>query len=464
MSHKHYSLFNPESNYDFVGRRHVYYALTGVGILASIIALSTLGFNKGIDFKGGTKQIVAFDPAAKVDRVGLQNTVEGILTSALGASKEHIGDVEVQEFDTGTGGGAGKKHFAVVTELTSLLNKAKRDGIEKNLKAQFGDKIDVEWAAEGEDRVFVTLTEPKKITETYASLGKIFADAGFPKTKAGSDLEVQLDVNMFRSLQMLEAESGKGDVKPDVAKAAQVKIAAEEAKLRAQKEADLADKSDSRFTVVIEEFKAKLEDGIRAKYGKGFIQVESSTAVSPSVAGEMMSQGLVAILYAILGIVLYIILRFDVRYAPGALVATVHDVILVIGAFSVAQVKFSMPVIAAVLTVAGYSVTDTIVVFDRIREMQEKHPDVKVETLVNSAINQTMSRTVLTSLTTFLTSASIFLFGGGLIRDFAFAMCIGVIVGTFSSIFVASPIFLWLHHRFEDRKVRLPDHAPSTAA
>ena len=157
-------------------------------------------------------------------------------------------------------------------------------------------------------------------------------------------------------------------------------------------------------------------------------------------------------------------MRFDVRYAPGALIATVHDVILVIGAFSVAQVKFSMPVIAAVLTVAGYSVTDTIVVFDRIREMQEKYPDVKIETLINSAINQTMSRTVLTSLTTFLTSASIFLFGGGLIRDFAFAMCIGVIVGTFSSIFVASPIFLWLHHRFEDRKVRLPSHEPSAAA
>jgi preprotein translocase subunit SecF len=111
-----------------------------------------------------------------------------------------------------------------------------------------------------------------------------------------------------------------------------------------------------------------------------------------------------------------------------------------------------MPIIAAVLTVAGYSVTDTIVVFDRIREMQDKHPNVKLEVLINSAINTTMSRTVLTSLTTFMTSAAIFLFGGGLIRDFAFAMCIGVVVGTFSSIFVASPIFLYLHNRFEARK------------
>ena len=463
MAHKHYTLFNPDSNYDFVGRRHIYYWLTGIGILSSIVALSTLGFNKGIDFKGGTKQIIAFEPAAKVDRVGLHATVEGILTAALGTSKENVGQVEVQEFDTGSGGGGTKKHFAVVTELTSMLTKTKQAGIEKALKAKFGEKIDVEWAQEGEDRVFVTLSEPRKIVETYPQLTQIFADAGFPKTKAGSDLEVQLDVNMFRSMQMLEAETVKVDVKPEVQKANAAKIAEEEAKLRAQKDADLQDKSDARFTVVIEEFKAKLEEGVRAKYGKAFIAVESSTAVSPSVAGEMMSQGLVAILYAILGIVLYIILRFDVRYAPGALIATVHDVVLVIGAFSVAQVKFSMPVIAAVLTVAGYSVTDTIVVFDRIREMQEKHPGVKMETLINSAINQTMSRTVLTSLTTFITSLSIFLFGGGLIRDFAFAMCIGVIVGTFSSIFVASPVFLWLHHRFEERKVRVPEHTPLAA-
>ena len=226
----------------------------------------------------------------------------------------------------------------------------------------------------------------------------------------------------------------------------------------------MKDKSDLRFAVVVEEFKSKLENGIKEKYGQAFIGVESSTAVSPSVAGDMMSQGLVAILYAIVGIVLYIILRFDVRYAPGALIATVHDVILVIGAFSVAQVKFSMPIIAAVLTVAGYSVTDTIVVFDRIREMQEKHPDSKLELLINAAVNTTMSRTVNTSLTTFLTSIAIFLFGGGLIRDFAFAMCIGVIVGTFSSIFVASPIFLALHHRFEARKALAATGSAATAA
>lgn len=218
---------------------------------------------------------------------------------------------------------------------------------------------------------------------------------------------------------------------------------------------ELGERSDQRFTVVVEEFKGKLETGVATKYGKAFLGVVSSTAVSPSVAGDMLSQGMVSIIYAILGIVLYIILRFDLRYAPGALLALVHDVTLVIGCFSFAQVKFSMPVIAAVMTVAGYSISDTIVVFDRIRETQERHPDVDIETVVNASVNATMSRTVLTAATTLMTAGAIFLFGGGLIRDFAFAMVLGVIIGTFSSIFVASPMFIWLHHRFEGRKSEL---------
>ena len=448
---KHFTLFNPDSNYDFVGRRHVYYALTGVGILVSLICLATLGFNKGIDFKGGTKQIMAFTPDAKVDRAQLHATVEKTLTAVVGAKAG--GQIEVQEFDTGAGGAAGKKNFAVMTELTSSVTDAKKQALTKEILALY-PKAEIDWTAEGEDRVFVTVQEPQKITEVYATLKKTFNAAGFSSVKPSSDIEVQLDVSLYRSLQMSQSEGTKD------AKA----LVEEKTKLEAQKAAELEGKTDTRFTVVVEEFNTRLASGVKAAYGAQFIGVESSTAVSPSVAGEMMSQGLVAILYAILGIVLYIILRFDVRYAPGALIALVHDVILVIGAFSIAQVKFSMPIIAAVLTVAGYSVTDTIVVFDRIREMQEKHPDVPVDTLVNAAINNTMSRTVLTSLTTFMTSLAIFLFGGGLIRDFAFAMCIGVIVGTFSSIFVASPVFLYLHHRMERKGSRAASLPASSAA
>jgi len=338
-----------------------------------------------------------------------------------------------------------------VDELERLASVTKADklALAKQIQTLF-PKAEVDWTQEGEDRLFVTVQEPQNVPEAYVALKAAFASKGFANVKTSSDAEVQLDVGLYRSLQISQSEGTKD------AKA----LAAEKTTLETQKTADLQGKTDTRFTVVVEEFTTRLASGVKAKYGAQFLGVESSTSVSPSVAGEMMSQGLVAILYAILGIVLYIILRFDVRYAPGALIALVHDVILVIGAFSVAQVKFSMPIIAAVLTVAGYSVTDTIVVFDRIREMQERHPDVPIDTLVNAAINTTMSRTVLTSLVTFMTSLAIFLFGGGLIRDFAFAMCIGVIVGTFSSIFVASPVFLYLHHRME-RKTGRASSRPS---
>lgn len=436
MAQKHFTLFNPDANYDFVGRRHLYYGLTGIGILVSVIALATMGLNKGIDFKGGTKQIVAFKPDAKMDRAGLRATVEKLVTAATGKA----GDVEVQEFDTGSGGSKDKRHFAVITE-TATVAKAKKDAIAKAVTAAIPGAT-VTWADEGEDRLFLTLPEAKSIEETYATLQKLFGEQGFPKVQTSSDEETRADVELFRSLQSLQAEGGK-DVKA---------IADEEQKLRATKAASLAGKLDTRFTVTIEEFRAKLETGLRDAYGPQFIAIESATAVSPSVASAMMKRAYVAILFALIGIVIYIILRFDVRYAPGALIATAHDVVLVVGAFSVAQVKFSMPIIAAVLTVAGYSVTDTIVVFDRIREMQQKFPRTRIDLLINAAINATMSRTVLTSLTTFMTSAAIFFFGGGLIRDFAFAMCIGVVVGTFSSVFVAAPIFLYLHERFEARK------------
>jgi preprotein translocase SecF subunit len=435
MAKKHFTLFNPDANYDFVGRRHLYYGLTGIGILVSVIALATMGLNKGIDFKGGTKQIVAFKPDAKMDRAGLRATVEKLVAVATGKAS----DVEVQEFDTGSGGSKDKRHFAVITE-TATVAKAKKDAIGKAVTAAMAGAT-VSWAEEGEDRLFLNLPEAKTFKETKDALEKLFGEQGFPKVQVSSDEATRADVELYRALQALRSE-GKDD------KA----VAAEKAKLEAEKNAKLDSKLDTRFTVTIEEFRAKLETGLRDAYGPQFIAIESATAVSPSVASAMMKRAYVAILFALIGIVIYIILRFDVRYAPGALVATAHDVVLVVGAFSVAQVKFSMPIIAAVLTVAGYSVTDTIVVFDRIREMQQKFPRTRIDLLINAAINATMSRTVLTSLTTFMTSAAIFFFGGGLIRDFAFAMCIGVVVGTFSSVFVAAPIFLYLHERFEARK------------
>src|SRR6185503_10448697 len=147
-------------------------------------------------------------------------------------------------------------------------------------------------------------------------------------------------------------------------------------------------------------------------------------------------------------IMVYIAVRFDFRYGPGTVASLLHDAILVVGAFAITYREFSLTTIAAILTVIGYSMNDTIVVFDRIREDASRLRDKKFDKVVNTAINETLSRTILTSLTVFLVTVAMNIWGTGVIRDFAFAMNVGVIVGTYSSIFVAAPILIWLNDRF----------------
>jgi preprotein translocase subunit SecF len=144
----------------------------------------------------------------------------------------------------------------------------------------------------------------------------------------------------------------------------------------------------------------------------------------------------------------YIAVRFDFRYGPGTVMALLHDAILVMGAFAITYREFSLTTIAAILTVIGYSMNDTIVVFDRIRENASRMRDKKFDRIVNTSINETLSRTILTSATVFFVTLAMNIFGTGVIRDFAFAMNVGVIVGTYSSIFVAAPILIWLNRRF----------------
>jgi preprotein translocase subunit SecF len=190
-----------------------------------------------------------------------------------------------------------------------------------------------------------------------------------------------------------------------------------------------------------------MEEAIRAvpELGSRFLAVESSTSISASVGSDLLNSGLLAVVYACIGILLYIALRFDFKYGPGAVIALLHDAFITVGIFAITQIPFSLPIIAAVLTIIGYSVNDTIVVFDRIRENVTKMKGMPFDRIINTSINETLSRTVLTSVTTLAVVVSIFVLGGGLIQDFAFALIVGVLIGTYSSIFVASPILLALH-------------------
>ncbi|MTI03652.1 protein translocase subunit SecF [Roseibium sp. RKSG952] len=172
-----------------------------------------------------------------------------------------------------------------------------------------------------------------------------------------------------------------------------------------------------------------------------FVSVES---VGPKVSGELIQTAVIAVVLAIGAVLIYIWLRFEWQFALGAVAALVHDVILTIGIFSELQIRFDLAIIAALLTIVGYSLNDTVVVFDRVRENLRKYKKKDLKEVLNLSINETLSRTVMTSVTTLLALISLYVLGGDVIRGFVFAMIWGVIVGTYSSIFVASTILLWL--------------------
>jgi preprotein translocase subunit SecF len=185
----------------------------------------------------------------------------------------------------------------------------------------------------------------------------------------------------------------------------------------------------------------QVESRLREQYGKSF-SVERVEMVGPKVGRDLREKAVLAMVYALLGILAYITIRFEFRFGLAAIISLAHDTLVTVGFFSILDKEFTLTVIAALLTVIGYSLNDTIVVFDRIRENTRLKRGIDIEKVVNISINQTLSRTILTSGTTLVVILCIFFFGGEVIHDFSFALLIGVLVGTYSSIFVASPIIL----------------------
>ena len=189
---------------------------------------------------------------------------------------------------------------------------------------------------------------------------------------------------------------------------------------------------------------------IRALEPTGSPEVKRVEFVGPQVGGELRDKGGLAMLYALVGILIYVALRFEWRFSLGSVAALVHDVILVVGFFSLTQTEFDLTVLAALLAVIGYSLNDTIVVFDRIRENFRRTRKGTPEKVINNSINQTFSRTLMTSITTLLVLTALFLFGGEVIHAFSIALIVGVIVGTYSSIYIASTSLLVLKVSKED--------------
>ncbi len=186
----------------------------------------------------------------------------------------------------------------------------------------------------------------------------------------------------------------------------------------------------------------RIIDKFRTALPENSFEILRVETVGPAVGRDLTGKAIKALVFALIGICIYISFRFEFRFAIAAIVALFHDILIAAGALSLTGREFSVPVIAALLTVVGYSINDTIVVFDRIREDLRLMRQAKYQEIINVSINQTLSRTLLTSLTTLLVVSALFFLGGTVINDFAFVLLVGVIVGTYSSIFVACPILV----------------------
>ena len=186
---------------------------------------------------------------------------------------------------------------------------------------------------------------------------------------------------------------------------------------------------------------AQVQDALRTLLGDD-MEIRKIDVVGPTVSGELVQKGAIAVVLAIGMMLLYIWFRFEWQFSLGAIAALVHDVVITMGLFAVTQLEFNLAIIAALLTIVGYSMNDTVVVYDRVRENLRKYKKKPLEDLLNISINETLSRTIMTSVTTLLALGALAIFGGTVLRGFTLAMIWGVLIGTYSSVFVASPFLL----------------------
>lgn len=220
----------------------------------------------------------------------------------------------------------------------------------------------------------------------------------------------------------------------------------------------IGDESQNEFLLKLDSDKGDLNaisnqvsSVLTTKFGEGKYEILKNDIVGPKAGAELRTSAFKALFWAILAIMIYLALRFDYKFAPGAIAALIHDVTLIIGAFILTQKEFSLQIVAALLAIIGYSVNDTVVIYDRVREIEAMHPNLSTFETINRALNETMSRTIITSATVLGVSVVMLVWGGSVIHDFFFAMTIGIILGVYSTIFIAIPMTAF-YEKFVNKK------------
>lgn len=382
-------LFKHDLAIDFIKYRRVAVVGSLTINLLVLLGVAVFGLNMGVDFAGGSEIGLKFKTAITAEQV--RKTVE-----AAGFKEP-----SVQEY-----GNASDHSYLMRIGVVSLLTKEQGAGIEAGVKAALGDDLG--------DFNFNPDLGDKFEMHTKSNLADDAAKAALEAKIRGAFEAKSVGLMAFSDSPSV---TGTGrDIEVTTR--------------------GIADKLDKAF---------KELDGAKADDPDSRIQ--SIDYVGPQVGKELRNRGILSVIYAMISILLYVFFRFDFRFAPGGVVALIHDVIVVLGYYVVSRREFNLVSVSVLLTIVGYSINDTIVVYDRIRENMGKYRGKDFPTVINMSINETLSRTVLTSGATALSLIGLLFFSVGSIWDFAAAMMVGIITGTYSSIYIASPVTIWLEEQ-----------------
>ena len=389
--------FKPGVVYDFMRVRVYWIALSITLVVASTISLIKPGPNYGTDFRGGTEVELAFLKPVDIGTVRKAVEKAGFTTPDV-----------VQVVDPNN-----PYHFLIRVQEVTAINDRDKDSLRHALC----------YFTEGEPVDEARCPPNARATEVKFSLGGDKID-----TRYDADPDLSKITEQVRSVPTVTMRPSTTN--PQLLNARDHHV-----------EIELQSKGD------------QLLESLQKQLGSEVVPDRALRVewVGPKAGKQLRDSARNAVAIAIVFIMLYLAFRFDLRFAPGVVVACIHDAMVVIGAFVVLRKEITLSTIAAVLTVVGYSMNDTVVVYDRIRENLSKHRGQSFAQIINLSVSETLSRTILTSGATMLSMVAFFIWGTGVIKDFALAMVIGIVAGTYSSIYVAAPLTEWIDHQLAKR-------------
>jgi len=388
-------LFKPGRQFDFMAMRWFWIPLSIFLVIASTALTFYPGPNYGTDFRGGTEVEVAF--TENVDAARIRKAIED-----SGFSTPDV--VQVKDANNAN-------HFLIRVQDVSVVDDASK----------------------GKLRTALCLTDDPKAPVADAALCPPNARATEVKFSLGGD-----------------KVSTRYDTDPDLNKIKEQLRSVPGMNLReSPTNPQVTNPRDHRVEIQLQSKGDQLLDGLRAKLGANTVPEQALRVewVGPKAGKQLRDSARNSVALAIVFIMLYLAFRFDLRFAPGVVVACVHDAMVVIGVFIVLRKEVTLLTITAVLTIVGYSMNDTVVIYDRIRENLSKHRMKSFSQIINLSVSETLSRTILTSGATMLSVLAFFIWGTGVVKDFALAMVVGIVAGTYSSIYVAAPLTEWIDTR-----------------